>query len=590
MLAQIDRPDWLVGVLGGRKKELPIRLIAALLMAICGVVSVGAPIAVSWGAAYLALQLAELKLFWTERPLFKDIYQPWAAPTCLAVLTANSTLFGAAGIIDVYRLGAWGAVFSSFVVAGGMLHTVITTTGVRQAFRASITPYMVYLALVPLMLCRGHPPAGLIGSVGFGSGLLGLTAFRLWRQASVSQAKQMDATSALQEALEQAQVASKAKSTFLATMSHEIRTPLNGVLGMAQAMGREPLSPVQSGRLDIIRQSGASLLSILDDVLDLAKIEADRIEIENVAFDLTELVRGAHSTFTELANRKGISFNLELAPEAHGFYYGDPTRLRQVVYNLVSNALKFTDSGHVEVRVCERDGRLSVAVTDTGIGMAADQLADLFEPFAQGDASITRRFGGTGLGLAISQELVTRMGGKLCVESSPGVGSRFSFTVNFPRVHDSPQGAPPSHNEAAPTFCDTVRVLAAEDNAVNQLVLHTLLDQAGMVVVIVANGRLAVQAFGEESWDVILMDVHMPHMDGISATREIRACERAKPSSRRTPIIMLTADVMSDHVTDYLAAGADAVVAKPLNAAHLFAEIEKVLYPADAASDQTMVA
>jgi signal transduction histidine kinase/AmiR/NasT family two-component response regulator len=551
-------------------------------MALCSAASLGVSLAAAWGFIYIAIQMVELKLFWTDRPVFKDLTSRTADRIFLTILSCNSTVFACLGIIDLYRLGAWGVGFASLVVSGGILHTVITTINAPRAFRASMAPYMACLTVMFLMVWSDQAPLSLVGSVGFGSALLVMTAIKLWRYATFIQAQQLDATRALERALEDAQVANKAKSAFLATMSHEIRTPLNGVLGMAQAMANDTLTSTQSDRLDIIRQSGTALLSILNDILDLSKIEANRIELEDVQFDLGELVLGAHSTFTEVANRKGLSFSLSIAAEAEGIYRGDPTRLRQVLYNLVSNALKFTEAGRVDVHVGRPDGVLRVDVSDTGIGIAADQIALLFRPFSQGDSTITRRFGGTGLGLTVSRELVQRMGGALAVESSPGVGSCFSFTVNAHRLSDvtsshaptwSRPGEPPDEQ---PPVLAAVRVLAAEDNAINQLVLRTLLTQAGVAPVIVSNGSLAIEAWMQGAWDVILMDVHMPEMDGLTATREIRAQERSS-SARRTPIIMLTADVMSHQLSDYQDAGADGVVAKPIDAAALLAELERVL-------------
>ncbi|HEY9217880.1 MAG TPA: ATP-binding protein, partial [Phenylobacterium sp.] len=233
------------------------------------------------------------------------------------------------------------------------------------------------------------------------------------------------ATAAMEEAKHSAEAANAAKSTFLATMSHEIRTPLNGVLGMVQAMAYDELNPLQRDRLDVIRQSGEALLAILNDVLDLSKIEAGKLELEQVDFDLGDLARGAHSAFTALANKKGLSFALDVEP-AKGTYRGDPTRVRQILYNLISNALKFTERGEIRVTAAREENGLAFTVTDTGIGIPPDRLQALFGKFTQADASTTRRFGGTGLGLAICHELVDLMKGAIAVESTPGHGTCFT--------------------------------------------------------------------------------------------------------------------------------------------------------------------
>src|SRR6185503_1123661 len=220
--------------------------------------------------------------------------------------------------------------------------------------------------------------------------------------------------------------ATKAKSAFLATMSHEIRTPLNGVLGMAQAMAGDDLTPTQRERLTVIRQSGETLLAILNDVLDLSKIEAGKLELDETEFDVQELARGAYAAFTAIAAKKGVDFELTIDKAAHGVFRGDSTRVRQVLYNLVSNAIKFTEHGGVRVRVGRRAGQLVLSVRDSGIGIAPDALKRLFSKFEQADSTTTRRYGGTGLGLAICRELAELMGGSIEAQSTPGEGSTFT--------------------------------------------------------------------------------------------------------------------------------------------------------------------
>ena len=386
---------------------------------------------------------------------------------------------------------------------------------------------------------------------------------------------------ALVQAKEEAESATRAKSAFLATMSHEIRTPLNGVLGMAQAMAMGEVTDQQRERLDVIRQSGESLLAILNDVLDLSKIEAGKLELEQAEFDIDELSRGAIGAFAATAQAKGLGFELKVERPAHGVYCGDSVRVRQILYNLVSNALKFTETGGVKVVVSRRNKRLAISVSDTGIGIAEDKLTSLFQKFEQADASTTRRYGGTGLGLAICRDLVELMGGTVRAESTLGAGA--TFTVNLPltRIAATPAKAPakapaPPAERALPIEGVSIRVLAAEDNGMNQLVLKTLLEQIGVVPVIVGNGREAVAAWAREPWDLILMDVQMPEMDGPTATGVIRARERAE-GRPRTPIVALTANAMAHQVTEYLRAGMDDFVAKPIEAGRLYAVIQAAL-------------
>jgi signal transduction histidine kinase/CheY-like chemotaxis protein len=397
--------------------------------------------------------------------------------------------------------------------------------------------------------------------------------------AGVAFALQVRATRRLSAAQAQAEAANAAKSAFLATMSHEIRTPLNGVLGMAQAMAGETLTQRQQERLSVIRQSGESLLAILNDILDLSKIEAGKLELEIVDFDLSELARGAYSAFTAIANKKGLSFALDTR-EAVGRYRGDPSRIRQVLYNLISNALKFTEVGEVRVTALYKYGTLSLTVEDTGPGIAPDSLPKLFGKFDQLDSSTTRRFGGTGLGLAICRELAQLMGGQMTVTSELGRGSTFTLLIPLERIGDeqAPAPAPPVEEEAAPL---ALRVLAAEDNAVNQLVLKTLLHQLGVDPHIVEDGKAALEAWETGEWDVILMDVQMPEMDGVAATAAIRARE-AVTGRARTPIIALTANAMSHQVQGYEAAGMDGFVPKPIQIATLYGALQSALDERDA--------
>jgi PAS domain S-box-containing protein len=385
--------------------------------------------------------------------------------------------------------------------------------------------------------------------------------------------RRKQAETALIHAKEEAEAANRAKSAFLATMSHEIRTPLNGVLGMAQAMAAGDLARDQREKLGVIRQSGETLLAILNDVLDLSKIEAGKLELEAVDFDLGEVARGAHAAFTALASGKDVAFSLQVSDSARGLYRGDATRVRQILYNLISNALKFTDRGEVRVTASRRDDNLILEVSDTGIGIPSDRLATLFQNFVQADASTTRRFGGTGLGLSICRQLAEMMGGAVAATSIPGRGSTFVATLAIPRISDEVRAAPPSvvHAPEIPeeSAASTLRVLAAEDNAVNQLVLKTLLSQIGVTPRVVDNGAEALAAWEQEPWDIILMDIQMPVMDGPSATREIRRRE-AETRRRRTPIVALTANAMAHQIAEYMAGGMDGFVAKPIEIGRLF--------------------
>jgi len=412
----------------------------------------------------------------------------------------------------------------------------------------------------------------------------GRTRYLRLRQRQLEQ-QIADRTMELEAALRAAEAANSAKSTFLATMSHEIRTPLNGVLGMAQAMSADQLIDVQRERLDAIRHSGENLLTILNDVLDLSKIEAGKLDIEAIEFDLLEVVQSAHLTFRQIFETKKLDFQHQLEG-LEGIYVGDPVRIRQILSNLISNALKFTQAGGVRLSGAYGDGGVRLAVSDTGIGMSPEVVGRLFDKFVQADSTTTRNFGGTGLGLAISRQLAEMMGGALTVESVLGEGSTFTLYLPLQRLHgedtlcDDPSRADVG---TAPDF--ELRVLAAEDNQINQLVLRTLLAQVGVTPTLVPNGRLAVEAWEESKFDLILMDVQMPEMDGPTAARLIR--EREIVLSRaRTPIIALTANAMSHQVAEYLRSGMDGHVAKPIEAQKLYAALEAAMAPQNEAQPE----
>jgi signal transduction histidine kinase/CheY-like chemotaxis protein len=378
------------------------------------------------------------------------------------------------------------------------------------------------------------------------------------------------ALGAAMEKEREAAIANAAKSTFLATISHEIRTPMNGVLGMAQAMAYDELTSAQRERLQVIQRSGEALTEILNDVLDLSKIEAGQLDIETVPFDLAEVLQAGVAAFAPRAAEKGLTLSLDLSDGVAGRYLGDPNRLRQVVYNLVSNALKFTAAGGVTVTARAAGAGVMIAVEDTGPGISEEDRARLFRKFEQLDASTTRRHGGTGLGLAICRELCELMGGEIEVRSILGQGS--SFVVRLPL-------APLAGGEAAIDAAVAagqgagriagLRVLAAEDNAVNRLVLATLLNQVGIEPTLVEDGAQAVAAWEAGDWDIVLMDVHMPVMDGTEAVRQIRLREAAAGRAR-TPVVALTANAMTHQVEALTEAGMDGHVSKPIDVARLF--------------------
>lgn len=387
------------------------------------------------------------------------------------------------------------------------------------------------------------------------------------------------AEAALEEAKRVAQAANETKSEFLAMVSHEIRTPLNGVLGMAQVLADTELTGEQRDLVDIVQRSGDTLVSLINDILDLSKLEAGKLDLEDTVLDPEQTVRDVVQLAQSTASSRGVVLSYEINEDVPEAVRGDPYRVRQLVSNLIGNAVKFTEEGSVHAHISRGSGpdgdeRLKISVADTGIGISEEARGRLFEKFSQADSSTTRQYGGTGLGLAISRQLVELMGGEIGVDSVEGEGSTFWFWIPLSRADEKAIAASAQSRTLTFEATRSLKILAADDNEINQILLERMLGNFGHDVDVAENGEAAVDAVVAGSYDLVLMDIHMPVLGGVEATRKIKALGGAAAD---IPIIACTADVIADHQAKFYEAGMVAAVSKPINLGRLIQAIDSSL-------------
>ena len=490
------------------------------------------------------------------------------------------------GALALVKTGETGPLIIGLaILVGALTHVVSTSLAYLPGFLSAALPLVMGISSVPaiMIVSAAYPDAAIFQA---SIAMIFLLTYSL---SAAYQSWQRETK--LARTLEQVSLASDAKSQFLATMSHEIRTPLNGIVGLAEVLNNTKLNPSQQEMVNLVRTSGETLERLVSDVLDSAKIEADKLELSVAPFDLRETVETAAHTFRTRAEEKCLQFNLTIHPDAEGRFVGDAVRIRQIISNLTSNAIKFTDKGRVDVQVdaLEIDGEsveLRIQVSDTGIGFDPKASQHLFNRFEQADNSISRRFGGTGLGLSICKSLCELMDGSISATSQLGSGSRFEARIQLkyadaqkanPRLSASAMSADLSSLADGSVGPTGLRVLVAEDNPINQKVITFMLEPMGMTPVMAANGREALAFFKIDSFDLVLMDMMMPEMDGLAATQAIRAWEKEN-NLPRTPIAMLSANAMSEHVKAALAAGCDVHIAKPVTPATLVTGMTEALF------------
>jgi len=570
-----------------RRKGLATRLIIGGVGFGILLGATGPALSSAWFICLIASQTVD-DLLWAPFRDFRRTENPTPAEwrrICFASAQASSIYSLLPGLLWLLW-GAPGKIVAALWLSGSLLHVVLHMHHERRTFLAGIIPHMAYFFGLPLhAVVTGAEPGR------FGGAMVILAALVCFSHLVVA-VKQYTAVSesmrgaheAAKDRQAAAEAANEAKSAFLANMSHEIRTPMNGVIGMAEALAKTGLTDDQREKLGVIRDSSGLLLQLLNDVLDFSKIEANKLELEHAPFRLSEIARRVESLHGLKAMEKGVDLSVINECDSRQTRMGDAHRVVQILHNLISNAIKFTDKGKVEVRIkasTEEYGpdNVQISVKDTGIGMSLEQAEKIFERFTQADNTMTRKYSGTGLGLAIVKGLVEVMKGDVSINSEVGMGTEITIRLPLPiyngRVH-GPAPAPQTRSIARPLPSNDLRILAAEDNAVNRAVLQAFLAQAGFAACFVENGREAVEKIKSGTFGLVLMDVSMPVMDGMEATRLIRQYEAEMGATSPVAIIAVSAHAMHHEIQKFLESGFDGYVSKPLTSNALFAEISRV--------------
>jgi len=565
---QVDRYGLLTAA-QSRRRHLPMRFIA------CGLIAAGVQMTFGWWqvwiwlAVYLAAQMLELMM--TGPLLRKPPQTPGLAVLISLCLYIPSGLaFCVLGPVLWVDGGHYGPALGFALMASALTNLIAMSRGSRLAFTISSVPYIAFLFMMPL-LDWGHAVGTQIGATVFAVAVISFNIFGAWLTSEEARKAELEARFEAERRTREAEAAVEAKSAFVAMICHELRTPISAIMAGASELERTATCSSGRSQAELIGHAGRMMRTLLTDMLDFAKLEAGRMSVEQLPVDLRRTIAEVIRMWQPQAKTAGLRLRLEGAVHLPRWVKGDPTRLRQVLNNLLSNAIKFTEKGSITLRLAAApDGAgvtvISMAVEDTGPGMTAEQIQRLFTPFDQLDAGVARKYGGSGLGLVISRELTRLMGGELTASSAAGKGATFVVTLPFEEVQ-----APAV--EQAPTAVEA-RVLVVDDHAVNRQAISLVLAPLGIVPELAASGEEGLERLAHEPFDIVLMDVYMPGIDGREATRRLRVMPGP---NRETPVIAITASATPKDWDACLAAGMNGYVGKPIEPSQLYAVLEAVV-------------
>jgi len=560
-----------------RHRQFAMRIVVAAVISGLFFGFTGWLYATLWFAAYVALQLAELKYF-DVRTVGEALKSPFRYHAALYTLAVNTLLFGAFGVQEALTGGAWGVVCACLLWAGSIMNSVVVSNGSNDAFIYQAVPSALFYLTAPAftLACGGTWIEA--GAVVMSGGLNLLVGITVWGASQKLYEAEVLAQHELERKKAEAEAATAAKSAFVAMVSHELRTPISAILAGAAEVEKAAMDANLRSNGQLIGDSARMMRTLLNDLLDFSKIEAGRMSVEVITYDLRSLVLDTIRFWSTETKKKGLRVRIEGAGGLPRWVMGDPTRLRQILNNLFSNAIKFTAEGSITLRLRveqQAQGAFVVGfdVMDTGSGMTEEQLGRLFTAFEQLGAGTARTHGGTGLGLAISKDLATLMGGALIATSIKGEGATFSLTLPL-SVGEAITPAPLDAHAMAMETDRPLRVLIADDHEFNRRAFTLMLEAASAEITAVEDGLKALDALASTAFDVVLMDMNMPGMGGVDVVRHLRA---APGPNALVPVIALTAAGGAEDIAACMNAGMNAFVTKPVEGAELFAAIESVL-------------